>query len=189
MSVQFGKWNLEGQPPAADYMEKVSAAIRPYGPDSKEEFSDSKVKILCCAFHTTKESLRETQPYICPSGAVVTYDGRLDNRSELIGQLQGTLNVSSTDVALIAAAYERWGNSCFGMLIGDWAISIWNPMERSLVLAKDPIGTRHLYYLIDQSEITWSTILDPLVLFAGKASRSAKSTSPGGCLGIIQLPS
>src|SRR5205807_3704140 len=53
-------------------------------------------------------------------------------------------------------------------LIGDWALSIWNPINRSLVLAKDPIGTRRLYYSMDKDHIAWSTILDPLVLFAGK---------------------
>ena len=53
------------------------------------------------------------------------------------------------------------------MLIGDWALSIWDPHTRSLILAKDPIGTRHLYYSFDENHVTWSTILDPLVLSAG----------------------
>jgi asparagine synthase (glutamine-hydrolysing) len=34
---------------------------------------------------------------------------------------------------------------------------------------KDPIGVRHLYYSLDGNQISWSTILDPLVLLAGKA--------------------
>ncbi len=75
---------------------------------------------------------------------------------------------ASTDVAIVAAAYEYWGSDCFAMLIGDWALSIWDPHARSLTLAKDPIGTRHLYYSFDSQQVTWSTILDPLVLFAGR---------------------
>ena len=39
MSVQFGRWNFEGQPPAPDYVEKVSATLAPYGPDSDESYS------------------------------------------------------------------------------------------------------------------------------------------------------
>ena len=50
-----------------------------------------------------------------------------------------------------AASYEKWGANCFAKLIGDWALSIWNPSDRSLILAKDPIGTRHLYYSIDKT--------------------------------------
>jgi asparagine synthase (glutamine-hydrolysing) len=37
-----------------------------------------------------------------------------------------------------------------------------------LILAKDPIGTRHLNYSIDTDQTIWCTILDPLVRFAGK---------------------
>ncbi len=168
MSVQFGKWNFEGQPPSPDYIEKVSATLIPYGPDSNEAYSKGGVKILYCAFHTTNESHRETQPHISPSGAVVTWDGRLDNRAELISELRDSLTISPTDVVIVAAAFEKWDTNCLGKLIGDWALSIWNPRERSVLLAKDPIGTKHLYYSFDEKQLTWSTILDPLVLFAGR---------------------
>jgi asparagine synthase (glutamine-hydrolysing) len=168
MSVQFGRWNFEGQPPAPDYIEKVSAKLAPYGPDSNESYSKGGVSILYRAFHTTKESRREKQPYSSPSGAVIMWDGRLDNRADLISDLRDSLTVNSTDVAVVAAAYEKWGATCLGKLIGDWALSIWNPRERSLLLAKDSIGTKHLYYSLDDKQLTWSTILDPLILFAGK---------------------
>ncbi|MGA2335019.1 MAG: asparagine synthase-related protein [Terriglobales bacterium] len=168
MSVQFGRWNFEGQPPAPDYIEKVSATLAPYGPDSNESYSKGGVKILYRAFHTTKESHREKQPHISSSGAVITWDGRLDNRAELISELSDSLTNGSTDVAIVAMAFERWGANCFAKLIGDWALSIWNPGNRSLILAKDPIGTRHLCYSFDNNQVTWSTILDPLVRLAGK---------------------
>jgi asparagine synthase (glutamine-hydrolysing) len=168
MSVQFGRWNFEGQPPAPDYIEKVSATLVPYGPDSNESYSKGGVRILYRAFHTTKESRREKQPHISSSGAVITWDGRLDNRAELISELSDSLTNGSTDVAIVAMAFEKWGGNCFAKLIGDWALSVWNPVNRSLILAKDPIGTRHLYYSFDDHEVTWSTILDPLVRLAGK---------------------
>src|SRR6202453_313241 len=168
MSVQFGRWNFEGQPPAPDYIEKVSATLAPYGPDSNESYAKGGINILYRAFHTTKESHREKQPHISSSGAVITWDGRLDNRTDLISELRDSLTVNSTDVAIVAAAYEKWEANCLGKLIGDWALSIWNPRERSVLLAKDPIGTKHLYYSFDDKQLTWSTILDPLVLFAGR---------------------
>jgi asparagine synthase (glutamine-hydrolysing) len=168
MSVQFGRWNFEGQQPPPDFIERVSAFLAPYGPDSNESYSKSGVKILYRGFHTTKESRRETQPHTSASGAVITWDGRLDNRAELISELHDSLTVASTDVAIVAAAFEKWGANCFAKLIGDWALSIWNPINRSLLLAKDPIGTRHLYYSINENQVTWSTVLDPLALFEEK---------------------
>ena len=168
MSVQFGRWNFEGQPPAPDCIEKVSATLAPYGPDSNESYAKGGINILYRAFHTTKESHREKQPHISSSGAVITWDGRLDNRTDLISELRDSLTVNSTDVAIVVAAYEKWGADCFAKLIGDWALSIWNPRELSVLLAKDPIGTKHLYYSFDDKQLTWSTILDPLVRLAGK---------------------
>jgi asparagine synthase (glutamine-hydrolysing) len=179
MSVQFGKWNFDGQPPAPDYIGKVTAALARYGPDSNELYSSDGLTILYRAFHTTKESHCERQPHVSSSGAVITWDGRLDNRADLISELRDSLTSNSTDVAIAAASYEKWGASSMGKLIGDWALSIWNPRERSMLLAKDPIGTRQLYYSFDEKQLTWSTILDPLVLFAGKTLEICKEYVAG----------
>jgi len=169
VSVQFGRWNFKGRPADRDYLAKAEGMIAPYGPDGGGAYIKDSVEILFRAFHTTKESRSEAQPHITPSGAVLTWDGRLDNRAELIRELRDILTTASTDVSIVAAAYQRWGTACFAKLLGDWALSIWNPSDRSLILAKDPIGTHHLYYSLDSNQVTWSTILDPLVLLAGKS--------------------
>ena len=168
MSAQFGRWNINGLPADPDYLAKAESMLAPYGPDGGGAYIKDNVGILYRAFHTTKESRKETQPFLTPSGAALTWDGRLDNRSELISDLRYLLTTASSDVSIVAAAFERWGTACFEKLLGDWALSIWNPMDRSLTLAKDPIGTRHLYYAFDQELVRWSTILEPLVLLAGK---------------------
>jgi asparagine synthase (glutamine-hydrolysing) len=180
MSVQFGRWNFDGKPLDRGFLEKAQTCIAPYGPDDVGSYSKANVSMLYRAFHTTKESHRETQPHVTASGAILTWDGRLDNRADLVRGLRDAVTTVSTDVEIVAAAYEYWGSDCFAMLIGDWALSLWDPHTRSLILAKDPIGTRHLYYSLDKDQVTWSTIIDPLVLFAGKRSPSAKSTSPAG---------
>ena len=54
MSVQFGRWNFDGQPPSPEYVEKVGETLAPYGPDSNESYSKEGVKILYRAFCTTK---------------------------------------------------------------------------------------------------------------------------------------
>src|ERR1700687_5225322 len=104
MSVQFGKWNFEGSVPAGEYIEKVNATLAPYGPDSNESYSKDGVNILYRSFCTTIESHRETQPHVSTSGTVVTWDGRLDNRAELIGELHDAVPRNSTDVEIVAAA-------------------------------------------------------------------------------------
>jgi len=129
MSAQFGIWKFDGKPADREYLEKITSAITPYGPDGGDGYTKGSLTVLYRAFHTTKESRRETQPLVTPSGSVITWDGRLDNRAELIRQLRDVLTIGSTDVDIVAAAYEQWGTNCLAKLIGDWTLSICNPQN------------------------------------------------------------
>lgn len=166
MSVQFGKCNFDGQMAERGELDRVRPMLAPYGPDGEGYLCQDNLGIIYRAFHTTRESSKEQQPYTSASGAVITWDGRLDNREELIARL-GKHPDDSTDLDIVAAAYERWATDSLARLIGDWALSIWNPRDRSLILAKDFMGTRPLYYAVEKDQVTWCTILDPLVLLAG----------------------
>ncbi len=168
MSVQFGRWNFDGRPADREYLAKAERMLAPYGPDGGDTYIEDSVGILFRAFHATRESLSGAQPHITPSGTVLTWDGRLDNREELLAQFRDCSSGDS-DVCIAAAAFERSGTSCFQRLLGDWVLTIWNPTDRSLILAKDPIGPRQLYYTLDTDDLTWSTVLDPLVLAGTKA--------------------
>lgn len=168
MSEQFGRCSFYGQLLPRDHSRRAADFLAPYGPDGAYAYSADGIEILYHAFHTTKHSRGENQPFVSPSGAVLTWNGRLDNRKELIHELNPGLSMESSDVAIVAAAYERWTTGCFSRLIGDWAVSIWNPTEHALLLAKDFVGTRHLYHAAEEHHITWSSVLDPLVLLHGK---------------------
>jgi asparagine synthase (glutamine-hydrolysing) len=169
MSAQYGTWRFDGRPVGSGVMETINALLAPYGPDRSGSFSEEGIDILHRAFNTTKESVREEQPYISSSGSVFTWDGRLDNRDELFAELTGGLVTTETDVQIVVDAYERWGRSCLAKLIGDWALSIYNSREQYLILAKDPIGSRHLYYCFDECQVSWSTTLEPLLRFSHRS--------------------
>jgi asparagine synthase (glutamine-hydrolysing) len=168
MSAQFGRCNFDGKPVDPQELDRVRPVLAMYGPDAEGIFRKDNVGIVYRAFHTTRESRLENQPHVSPSGVVITWDGRLDNREDFIGQLGHESSTGSTDLSIVLDAYERWGTDAFAKLVGDWAVSIWDRRTHSLILAKDFVGTRHLYYSINKDQVTWSSILDPLVLFAGK---------------------
>ena len=167
MSAQYGVWHFDGRPADRDFFSAVSRVIEQYGPDGGSTYFSGPVGILYRAFHTTKESRLERQPYVSFRGNAITWDGRLDNREELLERLEGEVPLDWTDVALVMAAYERWGTDCFRKLIGDWALSLWDSREQVLILAKDFVGTRHLHYCLTPERVVWCTLLDPLVLLAG----------------------
>jgi len=166
MAAQFGRWSFDGLPPDSNYLSRVGELLGPYGPDGANSYSSGSVSILYHAFNTTIESRRERQPHISTSGVVLTWDGRLDNRADLIRDLGDVVSLDASDDSIVAAAYERWKTDCFRKLTGDWVLSIWNPRDRMVTLANDPIGVRHMYYTRDRGQLTWCTVLDPLVLLA-----------------------
>ncbi len=169
MSAQFGRWNIDGRPLDPDYLTPAEGILAPYGPDTRASYAKGEIAILFRALHTTLESRQETGSHVLTSGSILTWDGRLDNRAELLCELKEVSSAEATDAVIVAAAYKAHGTGCFAKLIGDWALSIWEPGSRSLILAKDPVGTRPLYYSFDKNGVTWSSILDPLVLLAGKS--------------------
>ena len=168
MGVQFGKCHFDGKSVDPKDLDDVRPVLAPYGPDGEGYICKGNLAILYRAFHTTKESRHEVQPYVSASGFVLTWDGRLDNREEFIGGMIGEVRWDATDLEIVAAAYERWGTNAFGKLIGDWALSVWDSRDHSIILAKDFVGIRHLYYTVGKDTVTWCTILDPLVLFGDR---------------------
>src|SRR5579864_1640060 len=172
MSVQAGIWNFDGAPVDPEVLTKISSQTAEYGPDGEEMLIDGNIGMLYRAFHTTSESRLEQQPHIFANGKVITWDGRLDNREELISQLGAPLNARSTDVAIVAAAHDRWGCDCLRHLLGDWALAIWDPNVQELVLARDYIGVRHLFYYAQPKRLVWCNHLAPLALCGDEFSLS-----------------
>src|SRR5258708_38894498 len=107
VSVQFGRWNFDGKPVDRECLEKTRASIAPYGPDDTGSYSKGNISILYRAFHTTKESRRETQPHVMSSGAVLPWDGRWDNRPELARQFTHYLLILSTASPSCTTAYPN----------------------------------------------------------------------------------
>jgi asparagine synthase (glutamine-hydrolysing) len=95
---------------------------------------------------------------------VVLWDGRLDNRSDLLLLLKNYLHSDSSNAALALAAYKRWGTSGFVHLIGDWSVVIIDDnANRTTVLASDFAGVRPLYYAVKLGQVFWSSCLQSLV--------------------------
>jgi asparagine synthase (glutamine-hydrolysing) len=164
VSIQAGVWNLDDEPADVQLLERVSQTATQYGPDGHHLYVKGSLGMLYRPFHTTKESCLEEQPYLTPGNNLITWDGRLDNRNELIPLLDGYLTHDQTDVAIVGAAFDKWGTDCFAKLLGDWAVAIWSLGERTLILAKDFMGIRHLYYQQTPKRVFWCTTLEPIVL-------------------------
>ncbi len=180
MSAQFGWYRFDGKPVEQAEIAGVSGGIAAYGPDGIHSYSKDYVRILYAAFETHGSS-HELQPFVLPSGAILTFDGRLDNGEDLVRDLRGLRSSPVADVEIVAAAFDNWGTDALNRLVGDWALSVWTPETASLLLAKDTIGTRPLYYFFDRNEIRWSSALELLLRYAGRTFALDKEYV-AGCL-------
>jgi asparagine synthase (glutamine-hydrolysing) len=169
MSIQFGVWNLDGSSLEPDFPRCAAAQTRKYAPDGETFCFRQGLATFFQSFHTTKESLQEHQPLANSAGTLLTWDGRLDNRDELIYLLGFNAGAQRTDAELILAGYERWDTGVFQKILGDWALTVWDPVKQALFLARDFVGARLLFYTLEATRVTWSTVLDPLVLCAGRS--------------------
>ncbi|HKW35229.1 MAG TPA: lasso peptide biosynthesis B2 protein [Candidatus Acidoferrum sp.] len=100
------------------------------------------------------------EPY---GDVLLLWNGRLDNGPDLLRQLGGKTSSQTPDEEIVAACYGRWQTRAFPKLIGDWSLTVWNPAAQSLILAKDLVGLRPLFYTVTPSELKWSSALEPLV--------------------------
>ncbi len=66
------------------------------------------------------------------------------------------------------SVFERWGIEGLRFLIGDWSLSIWDPHQRTLHLARDYMGVRPLYYCATDQSVMWSSSLGEIAQRAGR---------------------
>lgn len=125
---------------------RICDAAAYHGPDGCRSWSSGPVALGHVALRTTPESDLESQPSVTRDGSCLSFDGRLDNRPELLHLLTPSAPECVTDVDLVLAAYQRWGEECVDHFVGDYAFVLWDERAQRLFCARDPLGVRPFYY-------------------------------------------
>jgi asparagine synthase (glutamine-hydrolysing) len=102
---------------------------------------------------------RPLGPHVDPHlGVVATAHARLDNVADLRRLLADDAPPPAAgDLALIVAVYRRWGDAGFARLIGDFACVLWDRRRQRLVLARDPMAMRPLYYRAEPDRVLFAS--------------------------------
>jgi asparagine synthase (glutamine-hydrolysing) len=148
MSGIAGILNVDGRPVSPSLLASLSARLAHRGPDHHGQWINGAAGFACHLLRVTPESAMETQPLVHPSGAMLVFDGRLDNRDEILPLIHDEPGISaqSPDSALILALYRCAGGRFVEQLTGDFALALHDPLQRVLLLARDALGVRPLYY-------------------------------------------
>jgi asparagine synthase (glutamine-hydrolysing) len=83
-----------------------------------------------------------------PTGNWIVFNGEIYNFRELRAELEaaGSRFLSHSDTEVILAAYRTWGAAAFDRLRGMFALALWDASRQTLLLARDPMGIKPLYF-------------------------------------------
>lgn len=147
-------FHRDGSPVPPELLAGVLDRLDHRGPDGRDVRRAPEAVLGCQHFWTTPEAVGEIQPVSAPGGQVwLALDGRLDNRGELLLALPlavGPDGRAPTDAELALAAYRRWGRDFLGRLLGSFAVVVYDRPRRRILLGRDALGNRSLFYHLDR---------------------------------------
>ena len=108
------------------------------------------------------------QPLSTENGKIwVTFNGEIYNFSELKEELEarGYRFRTRSDTEVVAYAYEAYGEECFKRFNGMFAMGIWDESKHRLLLARDRLGKKPLYYSAQNGTLLFASELKAIMAY------------------------
>lgn len=105
------------------------------------------------------------QPFQSQDKLVTTiFNGQIYNHNELREELSESFDFKSKcDTEVILNSYLKWGKEFIHYLDGQFSIAIYDGRKKELILARDPMGIKPLYYSYDKEKLFFSSEIKSLV--------------------------
>lgn len=106
------------------------------------------------------------QPLSNEDGTVwIVFNGEIYNYRDLRNELlaKGHVFKTKSDTEVIVHLYEEYGVDCVQKLRGMFAFAIWNSAKRFLLLARDRVGIKPLYYYVDEHFLSFGSEIKALL--------------------------
>ncbi len=97
------------------------------------------------------------------TGNWITYNGETYNFKELRREIGSGPWLSNTDTEVVLRAYSKWGVDAFRRMRGMFALAIWDHAQQQLLLARDPLGIKPLYYFVAKDRLLFASELRALL--------------------------
>ncbi len=110
------------------------------------------------------------QPMVSDDGAVyIVYNGEVYNFKVIRNALvrYGHRFRSATDTEVVLKAYLQWDMECLSRFIGMFSLAIWDSRQQLVILARDRLGIKPLYYHFKKGNLLFASELKALMAFAG----------------------
>src|SRR6266542_498607 len=155
-----GQFNFQrGEPVDPETILQMAPSIAHPGPDDEGFFISGPVGlgfrrlsiIDLASCHQTMSDAEET--------VWIIFNGEIYNYKELRGELQskGHQFRTNSDTEVIIHGYKEWGTDVFNHLNGMFGLAIWDVLKQRLVVARDAMGIKLVYYKIDNGKLTFGS--------------------------------
>ena len=147
--VGFWDFNYKGEYKVQEIIESMRDALVHGGPDDAGVYIDPS---CCIALGHRRLSILD----LSPSGRqpmefddlVITYNGEIYNFRDIRKELEayGYKFSSNTDTEVVVKSFHRWGVSALCKFRGMFAFAIWDKKRERLILCRDRVGVKPIYY-------------------------------------------
>ncbi len=158
------KENLTSQGPL---IERIADTLCHRGPDAQGQWLSPRAALAHRRLIVI-DPQTGGQPMIYQEGDrtyVITYNGETYNFRELRRELEGYGHTFRTrsDTEVLLHAYVEWGEECVRHLNGIFAFGLWDEQKQRLLLARDHLGVKPLFYAQRGSAILFGSELKVLL--------------------------
>jgi asparagine synthase (glutamine-hydrolysing) len=169
-----GFFALRGELPrevaTRDVLGRMVEAVRHRGPDDGGTYLDARAGLGHRRLSIVDLSPAGRQPLRSADGSLwVTFNGEIFNHVELRRDLEagGARFQSHSDTEVIVQAYAAQGPRCVESFNGDFAYALWDRRRQQLVLARDRMGVRPLYYTLVGDVLIFASEVKALLEYPG----------------------
>jgi asparagine synthase (glutamine-hydrolysing) len=151
-------------------VEAMAASMTHRGPDDAGCYCDQNLGLGFRRLAIIDLTPMGHQPMSNPEGSVwVVFNGEIYNFQELRAGLQshGSTFRGRSDTEVIIRTYERYGEAGLEQFNGMFALALWDARERKLLLARDRVGKKPLYYYVDDERLLFASEIKGILTVPG----------------------
>lgn len=149
-----------GQPPVdTRLLARMNTALTHRGPDSDGFYIAGHVGLAMRRLAIIAVSTG-AQPIANEAGTInIVFNGEIYNFRELRAELErfGHCFATQSDTEVIVHAYEQWGDDALLRLNGMFAFALWDASRERLLLARDRMGQKPLYWHYSEQGLAWGS--------------------------------
>jgi asparagine synthase (glutamine-hydrolysing) len=160
-----GQVRAGGRPVSRELLGRMCRALEHRGPDSRGLHVEGPAGLGIQRLRVIDLATGDQPIYNEDRSVVVVLNGEIYNYRELRERLRRAGHVFATqgDTEAIVHLYEEHGVDCVRHLHGMFAFSLWDRRRRRLLIARDRLGKKPLFYALRHGALSWASELAALL--------------------------